>query len=191
MSSEVIEDLDYDINFSTTTSPANINIRVNSNPGSYLPSEDCASLNNESKDLHWKVHSTEIGDNNFHQYSPSEVTEEVTHKIDALATTLLASMTNLSYDTYLPSEFSSSTSSFISFTSSFAVENSAIERSDDHSNLVLSFIGSNSSIFETEDLHTPDPLISDANVISTSYLFLWLASIVLLARMIFLHRTFD
>ena len=41
-----------------------------------------------------RVCNTEIGDTNFDQKSPSEVTEYFDYNIDALATTLLEHMTN-------------------------------------------------------------------------------------------------
>ena len=55
---------------------------------------------------------------------------------------------------------------FIIFTSSFAAENYAIEKVEDQSNLFLSFIKPNSSIFENEDLYLHDLLSTDANVVS-------------------------
>ena len=109
---------------------------------------------------------------NFHKDSPSEVTEELDCSTDTSPTASLPRMTKRNYDTYLPSELPSRPASFIIFTSCFAAENSAIEKVENHSNLVLSFIDSNSSIFETEELLLPDPLISDANVISLSCLIL-------------------
>ena len=41
-----------------------------------------------------RVYHAEIGDNNFCQDSPYEVTEDFDHNIDASGTSLLANMTN-------------------------------------------------------------------------------------------------
>ena len=51
------------------------------------------------------VYHNEIGDNNFDQDSPSEVTEDFDYNIDVSATTLLANMTNRqtpNSNSYLP-----------------------------------------------------------------------------------------
>ena len=50
-----------------------------------------------------RVRNTKIGDKNFHQDSPSEVTEEFDCNMCASATTVLDNITNYDSDTYLPS----------------------------------------------------------------------------------------
>ena len=57
-----------------------------------------------TREVSRRVHATEIGDNNFREESPSEVSEEFDHNIDASATTLLESMTNRNSDICLSSE---------------------------------------------------------------------------------------
>ena len=53
--SEVTEDMDYDIDASATTLLANMANLGNSNPDSYLPSEDYSSLTREERDLWRKI----------------------------------------------------------------------------------------------------------------------------------------
>ena len=58
-----------------------------------------------------RVHTTEIGNHDFNQDSPSEITEDIEYNIDASASTLLASVTNrsnYSLNSYLsPEDFNS------------------------------------------------------------------------------------
>ena len=112
-----------------------------------------------------RAHNTEIGDNNFHENLTSEVTGEFDYNTHASKNMLLANMTNLNSENYLPSELLSKPASFIIFTSSFSAENAAIERSEDHSNIVLSFIESNLSRFEIKDLHLPSALSEDFHIV--------------------------
>ena len=55
--SEVTEDVDYDIDASATTLLANMTNRGNTNPDSYLTSEDYSSLTPEERDLCRKIPS--------------------------------------------------------------------------------------------------------------------------------------
>lgn len=85
----------------------------------------------------------------------------------------------------------SSSDSFFVFASSFAEENTTIERLEDDSNVFSSFIESKLSRFYIEEFCTPTHLKEDSNLVFTSSLVLWITSIALLTRMILLHLTFD